>query len=123
MSRFLYFCLTIFLAMSIAHAQSIDGKWKGEMQSPNGPFDLTFNFKVSGDSLTGSVTSQMGEVPISNGKVDGKKFSFDVSFNDMTINHQCVVMGDSISMKVEGMQGEPTEIILKRLPESKDESK
>ncbi len=123
MARFLYFCLAIFLAVSIAHAQSIDGKWKGEMQSPNGPFDLTFNFKVSGDSLTGSVTSQMGEIPISNGKVDGKKFSFDVSFNDMTINHQCTVMGDSISMKVEGIQGEPTEIILKRLPESKDESK
>jgi hypothetical protein len=123
MSRLFYFCLAFFLAVTIAHAQNIDGKWKGEMQSPNGAMDLTFNFQVAGDSLTGSVESQMGEIPISNGKVDGKKFSFDISFNDMTINHQCTVMGDSISMKVEGMQGEPTEIILKRVSESNDESK
>jgi hypothetical protein len=124
MARFFYFCLAIFLAMSITHAQSINGQWKGEMQSPNGPFDLTFNFKVSGDSLTGSVTSQMGEIPISNGKFNDTTFSFDVDVNEMTIHHKCIVKSDStISMTVEGMQGEPSEIILKRVPESKDESK
>ena len=123
MSRLFYFCLVFFLAMSIANAQSIDGKWKGEMQGPNGAMDLTFNFHVAGDSLTGAVESQMGDIPISNGEIDGKKFSFDVSFNQMTITHQCTVTSDStISMKVKGMQ-EPMEIILKKLPESKDESK
>jgi hypothetical protein len=65
----------------------------------------------------------MGDIPISNGKVDGKNFSFDVSFNEMTIKHQCTVTSDStISMKVEGMQG-PMEIILKRQAEAMDESK
>ena len=122
MSRLLYFCLAFFLAMSIAHAQSIEGKWKGEIQGPNGTFDLTYNFHVVGDSLTGSLETQMGEIPISNGKIDGKKFSFDTSFNDRIISHQCTVMGDSISMKSQGMRGE-REMILKRLPESKDETK
>ena len=41
MSRLLYFCLAFFLAMSIANAQSIEGKWKGEMQGPNGSFEFT----------------------------------------------------------------------------------
>ncbi len=124
MKYFFYLCLVIFFTMNIAHAQGIDGKWTGEMQSPNGPMDLTFNFHVTGDSLTGGVESQMGEIPISNGKVNDSTFSFDVSFNGMTIQHQCVVKSDStISMKVAGMQDEENEIILKRLPESKDESK
>jgi len=123
MSRFFYFCVAAFLVVSICHAQGIDGKWKGEMQTPNGPMDLTFNFRASGDSLTGTVATQMGEMPIINGKVDGKKFSFDVSFNDMTINHQCTFMSDSISMRVPGMQGDTMQIILKRVPGSINESK
>ena len=41
MSRLFYFCFAIFFVMSIAHAQSIEGKWKGEIQGPNGTFDLT----------------------------------------------------------------------------------
>ncbi len=122
MSRLLYFCLAFFLTMSIANAQSIEGKWKGEIQSPNGTFELTYNFHVVGDSLTGTLESQMGEIPISNGKIDGKKFSFDTSFNDRTMSHQCTVMGDSISMKSQGMQGERV-MILKRLPKSNDKSK
>ncbi len=123
MSRLLSICALALLTMTIGQAQGIDGKWKGEMQSPNGPFELTFNFKVAGDSLTGAVIGQMGDMPISNGKVNGKEFSFDVSMGDMTIVHQCTFMSDSISMKVKGFQGEPTELILKRVPESDNKSK
>ncbi len=123
MSRICYFGIVIFLAISIGQAQDINGKWKGEMQSPNGPLELTFNFKVNGDSLTGAVASPMGEIPISNGKVKGKMFSFDVNINEMTINHQCAIMSDSISMKVTGMPEEAPAIILKRVVESNNESK
>jgi hypothetical protein len=123
MSRFFYFCVVTFLVMSIGNAQDINGKWKGEMQSPNGPLELTFNFKASGDSLSGTVASPMGEIPISNGKVNSKMFSFDVNVNEMTISHQCTVMSDSISMKVIGMPEEAPAIILKRVAESNNESK
>ena len=123
MSRFFYFCVVTFFVMSIGNAQDINGKWKGEMQSPNGPMELTFNFKVSGDSLNGTVVGPMGELPISNGKINGKIFSFDVNANEFTINHQCTVMSDSISMKVPGMPGgEDMAIILKRVPELNKES-
>jgi hypothetical protein len=123
MSRFFYFCLVIFLVMNIGcNEKEINGKWKGEMQTPNGPFELTYDFNVIGDSLAGTVTSPMGQLPISNGKVDGKTFSFDVNVNGMTFSQQCAYMTDSISMKVQGMQG-PMEIMLKRVPESNNESK
>ena len=123
MSRLFYFCIVTILAMNFGFGQGINGKWTGQMQSPNGPMDLTFNFKVSGDSLNGSAVSPMGELPISNGKINGKTFSFDVSVNDFTMNHQCTFMVDSISMKVPGMGGEEMAIILKRAPEEKKDSK
>ncbi len=124
MKRFLFICMAAFLTVSIAHAQGISGKWKGEMQGPNGSMGLTFDFKVSGDSLAGSVEGGMGTIPITNGKINGKTFSFDVNVNDMTIVHQCTVMGDSISMKINGFQGgQPMEVILKRVPQSDNESK
>jgi hypothetical protein len=123
MVRSLCFCAVTLFAMNIGFGQDINGKWKGEMPSPNGPMELVFNFKAAGDSLTGNVESQMGELPISNGKVDGKTFSFDVSFNEMTISHQCTFMSDSVSMRIPGMQGDTMQIMLKRVPESKSESK
>ena len=123
MSRFFYLCLATILVMIIGcNEKDINGKWKGEMQTPNGPFELTYDFKVIGDSLTGTVSSAMGELPISNGKVNGETFSFDVNVNGMTLSQQCTVMSDSISMKFEGMQGEPREMILKRVPESENGS-
>jgi hypothetical protein len=120
------FCLFVvaLFAVSIGFAQDINGKWKGQMQSPNGPMDLVFNFKAIGDSLSGTVESPMGELPISNGKINGKTFFFLVNAGEMTISHQCTVMGDSISMKVPGMQGGDTmELTLKRWTDVEKQSK
>ncbi len=120
------FCLFVvaFFAVSVGFAQDINGKWKGQMQSPNGPMDLVFNFKANGDSLSGTVEGPMGEMPISNGKINGKTFFFQVNAGDMTISHQCTAMGDSISMKVPGMQGgETMELMLKRVTEGEKQSK
>jgi len=110
--------------VSAGLAQDINGKWKGQMQSPNGPMDLVFNFKANGDSLSGTVESPMGELPITNGKIDGKTFFFQVNAGEMTISHQCTAMGDSIAMKVPGMQGgETMELMLKRVTEGEKQSK
>ena len=120
MVRIIHFCMILSLSIaSLSFAQDISGKWKGKMQGPDGAMDMVFNFKVNADTLTGTVEGPMGEIPIVNGKVTGKEFSFDVSFNEMTISHQCKIMEDSIAMKVPGMGGEAMEIILKRSTEKK----
>jgi hypothetical protein len=123
MSRLVSFFVLTLLAVSISFAQGINGKWKGQMQSPNGPVDLVFNFKADGDTLSGTVEGPMGELPISKGTITDSTFYFEVNAGQMTIQHQCTFMTDSISMKVPGMQGDTLEIILKPLPESKEESK
>lgn len=79
----LFGCLT-------SYAQSgIDGEWKGTRETPNGTFEINYTFKVEGTTLTGLWKTQFGERKIENGVVeaDGKKFSYTVSFNEMTIKN------------------------------------
>jgi hypothetical protein len=78
----------LFLAGGlIASSQNtLDGNWKGTRETPNGTFEVNYTFKVDGDKLTGTWKTQFGETKLENGKVDGKKFSYSITFNDMTIN-------------------------------------
>src|SRR5450759_201727 len=63
----------------VALAADASGTWKASVETPNGTMENTFTFKVEGDKLTGTITmGQMGEAPISEGKVDGDNVSFAV---------------------------------------------
>lgn len=90
------------LTVTTARAADVTGSWTAEMTSPDGnSFQLAFTFKQDGDKLTGTVQGPEGDpMDISNGKVDGNKITFDVSFNGMTINHEGTVneAGDEIEM-------------------------
>ena len=79
-AAFLLVCLTAF------SQKTIDGNWKGTRETPNGTFEVTYTFKAEGKVLTGTWKTQFGETTLQNGKIDGKKFTFSISFNDNTIN-------------------------------------
>jgi hypothetical protein len=64
----------------------IDGNRKGSRDTPDGTFEVNYTFKVDGKDLKGLWKTQFGETPLENGKVDGKKISYTISFNGMTIN-------------------------------------
>lgn len=64
----------------------IDGDWKGTRETPNGNLEFTYTFKVEGNTLTGTLKSQFGELPLENGKIDGNKLSYSITFNGNTIN-------------------------------------
>jgi hypothetical protein len=75
---------TLFLALGTVTALAADfnGKWTADVQGRNGNTQtITFNFKVDGSALTGSVTTMRGDMDISNGKVDGDNISFDQVMN------------------------------------------
>ena len=74
---------------------TIDGNWKGSRETPNGPFEVNYTFKVEGNELKGTWKTQFGEAKIENGKVDGKKFSYSISFNDMTIKSTGEVINEN----------------------------
>jgi len=115
MKTILSVCL-FFLIATTGFAAGIDGNWVTNMSGPDGSeMAMTFVFKMDGEKLTGVVKTPNGDTPISNTKIEGKVFSFDVSFNDMTIKHNCVLKeDDTISMKVVGTPMGDSEMILKR---------
>jgi hypothetical protein len=110
MKKLLCFCAALFLSLTAATAFAADvtGTWSAEMKTPDGnSFPLTFTFKQDGTSLTGTVQGPQGDpIAISNGKVDGDKFTFIVSFNGMTIHHDCAVNGDEIKMTTKSDSGD-----------------
>lgn len=102
MKKLLYICAALAMTLSAATAMAADvtGTWTGDTKSPDGSsFQLTFIFKQDGATLTGAVQVAGGDpLPFTNGKVDGNKFTFDDSFNGVTIHHDCTVDGDTIKM-------------------------
>jgi len=119
--------LSIFAALAMtlcatgAMASDITGTWTATAQSPNGEFQLTFTFKQDGANLTGTVQGPQGDpLAISNGKMDGDKFTFDVSFNGLTIHHDCTVNGDEIKMSTKSDNADfpGMELTLKRAKET-----
>jgi hypothetical protein len=81
---------------------TLDGNWKGTRETPNGTFEVNYTFKVDGNVLTGTWKTQFGETKLENGKIDGKKFSYSISFNDMKIDYTGEVVSDNeLSIKSE----------------------
>ena len=98
MKTLLSICAALLLTLGVASVRAVDvtGTWSAEMKTPDGQsFPLTFTFKQDGVTLTGTVQGPQGDpITISNGKIDGATFSFDVSFNGITIHHSCAITGD-----------------------------
>ena len=118
------FAAGLLLAAGLAFAAEggspFDGKWSGQYDSGMGdPMTLTYVFKSSGNTLTGSLTSSLDskETPIKDGKIDGKNISFTVALDmggtETKIEHKGVVSADQIKMTYD-MAGQAGEIILKR---------
>ena len=79
--------LLLAVGSTIYAQNAIDGNWKGTRETPNGNFEINYTFKVQGNELTGTWKTQFGEAKLEKGKVDGKKISFTISFNDLTIDN------------------------------------
>ena len=125
MKTLLSICAALLLTLGTASVRAADvtGTWSAEMKTPDGQsFPLTFTFKQDGATLTGTVQGPQGDPSdISNGKVDGSTFSFDVSFNGMTIHHICTVTGDDeIKMTTKSDSGDfpGVELTLKRVKQT-----
>jgi opacity protein-like surface antigen len=102
MRKFLLAVAFLALGSAAALAADFNGKWSGTVEGMRGPQNISFNFKVDGATLTGTITTPRGEVEISNGKIDGAAISFDqvVNFNgnSFTISYKGTIDGDNIKL-------------------------
>ena len=77
-------------------AASLTGTWKGTVMIQDNPVELTYKFKAEGSVLTGTVTSQFGEIPLMDGKISGDDFSYKIDINGNVRESKGKYYGDSI---------------------------
>jgi hypothetical protein len=108
------------LPLAALAASPIDGTWVGKFKYPGGNPDLkvTFNLKADGDRVTGTVDSKKGPAPIMSGSINGNTFNFKVAVNDVVVDHQCTITGDTISVVVTFAGQQPTTMTLDRVAET-----
>jgi hypothetical protein len=103
-----------------ALAADVAGKWTAEMKRPDGEvMTSTYDFKVEGDTLTGTMSGRMGERPISDGKVKGNELSFVMKFErdgeTFKMIYKGKVEGDELKLNMSSENGEFTrDIVAKR---------
>jgi hypothetical protein len=103
--RILLWIVALALLATAALAADVSGKWTAETTRPDGQtYQTTFDFKVSGEELTGTVSGRRGDTPISEGKISGDDISFVVvrTFNEREVKmlYKGKVAGDEIKLTV-----------------------
>ena len=113
--------LSVLLGIAFAvWASDVTGKWTALVPGRDGQMrETTFNLKVEGEKLTGTVSGRQGDVPISDGKVKGDDISFTVtqSFggNEVKSNYKGKVAGDEIKLtRTREGSDQSLEIVAKR---------
>ena len=85
---FMTTALVCSIMLCFAAIADLSGKWTASFKTQDGSdFPLTYNFKIDGDKLTGTVGSPQGEIPMTDGKINGADFSFTVSVNGTDIKN------------------------------------
>ncbi|MFN3325193.1 MAG: hypothetical protein ACK5AZ_16990 [Bryobacteraceae bacterium] len=114
------FLLLAIVFCFVASAADVTGKWVAQVPGRGGePRETTFQFKASGETVTGSMSGfQGGEIAISDGKINGDILSFTVTVerggNTIKQTFTGHVSGDEIHMKREGGRGPARDFTAKR---------
>jgi hypothetical protein len=115
--------LLIFMCVFAAFviAQSVDGKWAGEVQGGRGPQQVTLTLKADGSKLTGTASGgRGGDVPIMEGTIEKTALKFKTTQmgrgGEIVFAWSGTLKGDEIAMtrSVTGREGQPQEFVLKR---------
>ena len=109
--------IMLLLCSTLVMASKIDGKWKASVESPNyGPLEFTIEYKVAGESISGTLVSDYGELPFSGGKVSGNEFEYKLDVMGNIIEHKGKLINDNeIKIKSNSVQGE-SEFTITRIP-------
>lgn len=103
------------LAAVAVYAADVAGKWSAQVPAREGQTrDATFNFKVDGEKLTGTMSGQQGDIEITDGKVSGDTISFTVTTQRGAQKYTGKVEGATIKFTREGGQGPAREFVAKR---------
>ena len=101
--RLVFSAIVMMVCLTVANAADLNGKWKGDMKTPNGDaLEINFNLQVNGEKLTGTVTNTYGEEQITEGTVKGDAIAFIVlaGGGQFKITYKGNVVGEDLKFKV-----------------------
>jgi imidazolonepropionase-like amidohydrolase len=83
----------------------IGGTWALNLNSPQGPVDITMTVAQDGASFSGSMTSMMGTQEVSEGRINGRNVTWSMSIsvggNTITLNYRGEVEGNRMTGSAE----------------------
>lgn len=82
---------------------SADGTWNTTINTPMGAQNGTLTLATSGATLSGKMAGAQGEMPLSDGTVDGNNLTWKAQMTSpmpMTLEFSATVDGDTISGNV-----------------------
>jgi hypothetical protein len=99
----------VFGALTFSSAQSgVAGDWAVTFNSPQGARDATMTMKVDGTAVTGSIASEIGDIPVK-GTAKGNTFNLTMDVQtpngNLSISMTGEVTGDSIKGTLDFGQG------------------
>jgi hypothetical protein len=100
---FVFSAIVMLVCLSAASAADLNGKWKGDMKTPNGDMlEINFNFQVNGEKLTGTVANTYGEEQITEGTVKGDAIAFVIlaGGGQFKITYKGKVVGEDLKFNV-----------------------
>jgi hypothetical protein len=106
--------LLILTVISVCFATDITGKWAGKVMDQ---FDVTYDFKVDGEKLTGSTSGPDGTpITLQDGIIKGDDLSFTMAMMGNDIKVTGKIKDDVITLSMPGMGGgDAITIILKKV--------
>ncbi len=102
-SMFLALVAGVFTLIGPVQAQAIAGDWDAAMNTPGGVRNFKITFSVSGDSVTGTVKRQTGDVPLVGTIKDSVvRFSYTVTYNGnpLELTVTATVTGDTMKGRI-----------------------
>lgn len=79
------------------------GNWALTIQSPQGVQNNQLSIVADGEGFKGELRSSMGQVPVTDGKIDGDKASWTAKMSQpmpITLEFSATVSGDTLSGQV-----------------------
>lgn len=92
----------------------LDGKWKASIETENGNFEFTVDYKVEGKKLSGTFSSAQGELSFTDGAISGNTFEYSFDLDGEKQTHKGKLDGDTVTIKYSSAQRKG-EFTLKRV--------
>ena len=105
---------------ALAQGKSVAGTWNASVTTPQGTGTPTMTFVVKGDSVTGDVKRQTGEVVPLKGTIKGKDLTYSYTINangqSILVTVNAKIAGDSLGGTMDFGGAMTGQITAKRAP-------